>query len=108
MSLFNPKKLFKATVPDLKSYIGRTVVIRGRKVKIKKIVGNIGMTLGTNKPKPMFYEINDKYLMGMLRFHAQMTGAKDITEEEFLAFENMEVTSEKLPPKEGKDVKEGH
>jgi hypothetical protein len=98
---FNKKKelLFEAKAPDLENYIGRTVVIQGKPIKIKKIVGNMGMILGHGKPKPQFYEINDEYLISMLRFHAQMTGAKDITEDQFKAFEEMEFESEKLPPK---------
>ena len=103
MSLWpNPKKLFKAKVPNTQNYIGRTVVIDGKKVKIEKVTGNIGMTLGTDKPKPQFYEINDEYLIGMLRFHAQMMGATDITEEQFKAFEEMDFAAEKLPDEQEK------
>ncbi len=96
--MLSPKKLFKAKVPELKDYIGRTVVIDGQKVKIEKIVGNI--------TKPAFYEINGEHLLGMLRFHAQMTGAKDITEEQFKAFEEMDMEVEKMPvePKKEKTI----
>jgi hypothetical protein len=88
-----PKKLFKAKVPDLKEFVGKRVLIPGltEPIKIKKIVGN--------KFKPTFYEINDEHLIGMLRFHAQMTGAKDITEEEFKAFEEMDLEAERMPEK---------
>lgn len=105
MSLWpNPKKLFKAKVPDLKAYIGRVVripefaLLDGNKeciyehwVKIKTIVGN--------RFKPNFYEINGEYLVGMLRFHAQMEGARDITEQQFQEFEEMEVAAERLSDK---------
>jgi len=92
-----PIKLFKAKVPDLQSFIGRTVEINGHSIKIQSIVGNVGMTLG-RKPKdmrPQYYEINGQYLISMLRFHAQMEGATDITEEEFKQFEEMEFFVEK-------------
>lgn len=87
-------------MPDLEDYIGRTVWIPGhdQPVVIGKIVGNIGMTIGRTRAadiRPQFYEINDKYLISMLRFHAQMTGANDITEDEFRAFEEMEFYAEK-------------
>lgn len=89
----------KATVPDLEDYIGRSVQIPGepQPIVIGKITGNIGMTLGRKAAdiRPQFYQINDKYLISMLRFHAQMTGARDITEEEFKAFEDMEFYVEK-------------
>jgi hypothetical protein len=94
-----PKPLFKAVIPDLALYIGRNVTINGLKVKIKKIVGNLGMTLGRapEEMKPCFYEINDEYLIGMLRFHAQMNGDRSITEEQFQEFENMVLEAEKIP-----------
>lgn len=92
MNLFqSPKKLFKATVPDMKNYVGKTVTIDGKKVVIKTICGN--------RFKQTFYEINGEHLIGMLRFHAQMTGAKDITEDQFKQFEEMDVEAEKLPTK---------
>ena len=97
-----PKKLFKATVPELKQFIGKTVIINGEKIKIKSICGNIGMMLG-QKPedaKPTFYEINGEHLMNMLRFHAQMCGDTSITEEQFEAFENIVFEAEKIIPKE--------
>jgi hypothetical protein len=87
----NPKRLFKAKVPELESFIGRKVHIPGvpEPVVIQKIVGN--------KFKQAFYEINGEHLIGMLRFHAQMEGAKDITEEQFQAFEELELEAERLP-----------
>lgn len=99
MAIFDkPKKLFEATVPDLYKFIGKTVVIPNHgKVTIKTIVGN--------KWKQKFYEINGDHLISMLRFHAQMERATDITEDQFLAFEEMDVECEKLPPaKPIKDV----
>lgn len=93
---------FKATVPTLSDYIGRTVNIpKVGAVKIDHICGNVGMTLGraAKDVRPGFYEINGQHLIGMLRFHAQMTGARDITEQQFLDFENMEFDAEKLPEK---------
>jgi hypothetical protein len=53
--------------------------------------------MGDRAPRPQFYEINEDKLISMLRFHAQMTGATDITEEQFLAFEEMEMDAEKNP-----------
>lgn len=98
------KPLFKAVVPELKEYIGKYVRVKDdegkpHKVKIRTIVGNMGLTLGTDKPRPHFYEINGTYLINMLRFHAQMNGDKSITEEEFIAFENTEFYVE--PAKRG-------
>ncbi len=84
-----PKKLFKAQVPKLDKYIGRDILIDGLVVKIKKIVGN--------RTSRAFYEINDEHLIGMLRFHAQVEGAKDITEQQFKDFEDMIMDAEKLP-----------
>jgi hypothetical protein len=81
--------LFKAEVPDLKKYYGRTILIDGKKVRIESIVGN--------HFKRQFYEINGEHLISMLRFHAQVMGDKSITEQQFLDFENMEMDSEKLP-----------
>lgn len=86
-----PKKLFKASVPELKKYVGKTVNIDNKPILIESIVGNVF--------KKTFYEINGQHLIGMLRFHAQMEGDKSITEEQFQAFENMELESEKLPEK---------
>lgn len=74
---------------------GIPTVVATNKVKIETIVGN--------KFKPAYFEINGTHLIGMLRFFAQMTGAKDITEDQFQKFENMEISAEKLPenpPKE--------
>lgn len=97
MGMFDKIKKFKfkAKPPELSDYVGRTVTIGGEPVVIETIVGNVGMSLRGEKPKPQFYEINGHHLIGMLRFHAQMTGAKDITEEEFQAFEEMEFHAEK-------------
>lgn len=92
-----PKKLFKAQIPELEDYIGRKVIIDGKPIVIETMVGNIGLTLG-RKPKdqrPQYYEINGKHRISMLRFHAQMEGATDITEEQFKQFEEMEFWSEK-------------
>lgn len=83
------KKLFKATTPDLAKYLGKTVLIDGKSVKIEHICGN--------KFKQQFYEINGEHLIGMLRFHAQMMGDKSITEEQFKAFEEMDLHAEKMP-----------
>lgn len=84
------KKLFKtAKPPNLEAYIGKTIVIEGKPVTIKSIVGN--------KFKHTFYEINGQHLIGMLRFHAQILGDKSITEEQFKAFEDMEITAHKKP-----------
>ncbi len=92
------KRLFKFEIPDLKKYIGRTVEIDGKSIKIEKICGNIGMTLGRapKDQRPQYYEINGKHNISMLRFHAQMTGAKDITEDQFKKFEGTEFWSEKM------------
>ena len=97
MGMFDKLKKFKfkATPPELKDYVGRTVIIGGESVVIETIVGNMGMSLRGDKPRPQFYEINGHHLIGMLRFHAQMTGAQDITEEQFQAFEDMEFHAEK-------------
>lgn len=101
----HPQLLFKATPPDLKKYIGKKVKIPERgEVVIETICGNIGMTLGSDRPQPHYYEINGEHLLSMLRFHAQMTGASDITEDQFQAFEEMEFHAEKMDPK--KDMKE--
>lgn len=94
-----PKLLFKAKKHDPSKYVGRTVVIEGKKVVIKKIVGNI--------TKPQFYEINGEHLIGMLRLEAQMTAAKDITEDDFLAFEQMDLKAERIMD-EQKTIKEVH
>lgn len=98
MGLFekmNPKFLFKTgKLPDLKKYHGMTVTIPGdppTTIKIIKIVGNLF--------KPQFYEINDKHLIGMLRFHAQMVGDTSITEDQFKAFEEMELNVEEQSPR---------
>jgi hypothetical protein len=103
-----PKKLFKAEVPELEDYIGRTVVIDGQKIKIESIVGNIGMVLGRapKDQRPQFYEINGSHRISMLRFHAQMTGATDITEEQFKQFEEMEFWSEKVDEKNSKTAEQ--
>lgn len=96
MGLFkkmNPKFLFKTgKLPNLKEYVGAVVTIPGDppiEVKINRIVGNVF--------KPQFYEINDKHLIGMLRFHAQMVKDTSITEEQFVAFEEMEMEAETMP-----------
>jgi hypothetical protein len=103
-----PRLLFKTSAPpELHTYVGRMVLIDGKPVKIESIVGN--------RITPTFYEINGEHLIGMLRFHAQMMGVNDITEDEFKAFEEMELRADrrvkpkpktalevpKLPPLEG-------
>ncbi len=87
----NPiKKLFKAKVPELSKFIGRSVLLpTGERITVEKIVGN--------RFNYTMYEINDTHLIGMLRFHAQMEGDKSITEEQFKAFEEMEMDAEKMP-----------
>lgn len=100
-----PQKLFRARVPELEQFIGRKVNVKNKdgkqvRIRIKTIVGNIGMTLGreVKDRKPQYYEINGEYLLSMLRFHAQMEGATDITEEQFKEFEEMEVWAEASTP----------
>lgn len=95
MSIFRkawdqPRRLFKAKVPELEQYIGKTVRVPGEPypIEIENICGN--------RFKQAFYEINGKYLIGMLRFHAQMTGDTSITEQQFIDFENMDLYAEKL------------
>lgn len=99
---------FKAVVPELKDYIGKKVQIQGIKepVVIEHICGNVGMTLGRGAEniRPQYYEINGTHLISMLRFHAQMTGATDITEEQFQAFEAMEFHAERRDKDDGKPV----
>ena len=88
MSLFKKDLLFKTTKPpDLRQYIGKTVKINGQKIVIKTICGN--------RFQQAFYEINGDHLIGMLRFHAQMLGDDSITEEQFQAFEKMEMKAER-------------
>lgn len=105
-----PEFLFTAKAPsNLDKYIGRTVSIPefmeidGKKVKVGEtpvriatICGNIGMTLGHAEARPTYYEINGQYLIGMLRFHAQMNRSNDFTEEDFQNFENMQFDAKKL------------
>jgi hypothetical protein len=98
MKLLKRFKMKTATPPDLKQYIGKEVSIEGQKVKIETIVGNVF--------KPAFYEINGDHLVNMLRFHAQMTGAKDITEEMFKAFEEIEYHVERASKETTQDL--GH
>ncbi len=97
--------LFKTgKLPKLEEYVGRMVTVAKepipKKVKIEKICGNL--------TKPHFYEINGKYLVNMLRFHAEMEGDKSITEDQFLAFEQMEMEAEPVkkdqPKQQTKDV----
>lgn len=38
-------------------------------------------------------------MMNILRFHAQILGDTSITEEQFLAFENIEMEVEQIPEK---------
>lgn len=105
----NPKKLFKAKVPDIERYIGCRVtiptfgVLDGKRELISQETVTIQHICG-NRFKQQFYEINGTHLISMLRFHAQMEKAYDITEEQFQQFEEMEVAAEKLAedPKEEK------
>lgn len=92
----DPKLLFKAKVPDIEKYLGRTVKIGDEKIVIDHICGN--------RFKPQFYEINGKHLIGMLRFHAQMLNDKSITEEQFIAFETMELHAEKMHEKPKQEI----
>ncbi len=116
MSIFDkPKQLFKAVMPgamgtsSLSEYVGKTVIVpefieidnkktllESHKVVIKTIVGSLV------PHTPHYYEINGEHLISALRFHAQMEKATDITEDQFLAFEEMKVEAEKLPEKEKK------
>jgi hypothetical protein len=104
MSLLKKFKT-KAIVPDLKLYVGRVLTIPGepKPIMIETVQGNLGMSLGHENARPTFYEINGKYLIGMLRFHAQMCGDHSITEQQFLDFENMEMSAKKMDPKEKKE-----
>lgn len=89
--------LFKAKVPnDLLKYIGRDIIIPefmnidGKKTKVSEQKVRIETIVG-NRFQPQFYEINGMHLIGMLRFHAQMEKAKDITEDQIEAFEQMQL-----------------
>jgi hypothetical protein len=87
----------KAPLGDsLSKFIGRTVLIDGNPVVIKKIVGNI--------EKPQFFEINDEHLIGMLRFFAQMENDKSIKEETIRAFEEMDFHVERAPANKTKSA----
>lgn len=88
------KPFMEAELPDLKSYIGRTVVIKGRRVEIVSIKGNMGLSMGREMMRPQYLEINGQHLISMLRFFAQMNGATDITEEQFRAFEEMDCAAD--------------
>ena len=97
-SLLKRFKYKTATPPDLRAYLGKTVVIEGKPIVIEHLVGNM--------VTPKFLEVNGEHLIGMLRFFAQMTGAKDITEDQFLAFEEMDLHIEKMEePKVGKQAR---
>ena len=107
MSLWDkPKKLFKTQGYDLNSYIGRMVLIPGQSepIQIETIVPNIGKTIGHKIPEPHYFEINGDHLISMLRFFAQMNGAKDITEDQFKAFEETLFEAEKLPDPQPKKL----
>lgn len=107
-----PKFLFKTDkAPDLKTFIGKTVLIPefadldGKRVKyaeekvvIERIVGH--------RFKHAFYEINGKYRIGMLRFHAQMLKDRSITEEQFQQFEEIQGEVERMPKGEENGQKE--
>lgn len=106
MSLWDaPKKLFgvkKADANDLLKHIGKIVtiptfaVLEGERVKLAEDKMVI-VTICMNRFKQNFIEINGTHLIGALRFFAQMENAKDITEDEMQAFEEMEMTAEKMP-----------
>lgn len=115
ISNLSPKFLFKTKAPnDLRNYVGRTVLIPefmdidGKKTKTGEKKVEI-ITICGNRFQPNYYEINGEHLIGMLRFHAQMLNAKDITEDQFLAFEEMKMEAEKQPeiPNGKKDVSHG-
>lgn len=100
------QKLFKASVPDLEKFKGRKVRIptfikdeKGQNVLLCEETIEIKHICG-NRFKHNYYEINGNFLISMLRFHAQMERAKDITEEQFQAFEAMEVYSRKSDEKD--------
>lgn len=82
-----PKNLFTYEIPNTEEFIGLTVTIGNERVKIKKIEGM--------KFQPKFYLINNKYEMNILRFFAQMNHCKDITEQQFRDFEEMDVSADK-------------
>lgn len=84
--------LFTAKQPSLQNYLGRYVTVDGDKTQIKHITGNLF--------KPAFVEINGRHLIGFLRFFREMTGAKDISDEDCLKFEQMEVEARMLPLEE--------
>lgn len=102
MALFEKAKLlFKAKKPgDLKKYVGRTVIIpatqtdKAQEVMIETIKGNL--------TKPAFFEINGKYLIGMLRFYAQINKDDSISEAEFKEFEQIQL--ECVAEKSDKDI----
>lgn len=89
------KSTLRVKVPDLEKYIGRTVEIEGKKIKIKTVVGNIGMVMGRRPEdqRPQYAEINGQYRLSFLRFFAQMNN-ETYTDEEYETFENMQVWSE--------------
>lgn len=111
MSLWQkPQKLFKAVQPNLKEFIGKSVVIQdvamleGKRTVLSEKRVWITHICG-NRFKQNFYEINGQHLISMLRFHAQMEGDRSITEDQFIQFEEMEITAEKLPETELLDGK---
>ncbi len=119
MSIFDkPKQLFKAVMPgamgtkSLTEYVGRTVIVPefievdGKKTLLESHNVVIKTICGSLVPHtPHYYEINGEHLISALRFHAQMEKADDITEDQFLAFEEMKVEAEKIDKgKKEKDV----
>lgn len=105
-----PKLLFKAKAPKenpFQEYIGRMVIIpefavlNGKRTLISETKVKI-QTIQGNRFKPKFFEINGEHLIGMLRFYAQMNNAKDLTEDQFLAFEEMDIEARKTAPEGSK------
>lgn len=89
------RSVLKLKVPDLEKYIGCTVEIDGKKIKIETVVGNVGMTLGRRPEdqRPQYAEINGKYRLSFLRLFAQMNN-ETYTDEEYETFEQMQVWAE--------------
>lgn len=87
MGFFDRPSKTKVTAPNLKKYKGESVLIDGERVFIKSIVGN--------KTKPGFYEINGKYLINMLRLHAQLEN-EEYDDEDYEFFETLECEIEQV------------
>lgn len=100
-----PKKLFAAKTPkdgDILQHIGKTIVIptfatlEGQKIKVSEERVKIE-TICMNKFQQQFFEINGTHLIGALRFFCQVGNVKDVTEDQMRAFEEMELSAERLP-----------